>query len=439
MEAARVVPTPMAIFGLIFLTLAPFAWLTNNVRMILSGIGVAIYVVVKPKTLSAHNFITSWPADKSRLRGIYLWLTLLFLHAIFCSVISAVILLPSGEVTKFDFLDRNGTQLISLLLTFLQVASGFHVAKYMKLRTIRTSIYLGFGTSIATSIYQSFSNDYGLPYLGKEVFDPRVGLRPCGLAGEPKTLAVHLVVVLLLLLIDNQPRQLRKLFGSFMRIAGIVLAVIFFVQASSGNGWISAVILVVLYFFFLSNMRTSLVGISLGLLSVILVVSSGQISLSEMQLRDNHKAIFDNLSNLDLGLFDDLIALPMMAWLDNPLNVLIGFGPGVLHFFANRHLNQAEWLTGATYIDGNVSAITYISNFGLLVAAYMFVDVFRKGRRAVECSKGSDERHIRIFFFASFVVGATVAGNTGCPFFLSAGCLLAMSSGARLDGGWQQA
>jgi len=434
MEAAGVVSTPMAIFGLIFLTLAPFAWLTNNVRMILSGIGVLVYVAVKPKILSAHNFITSWPADKSHLREIYMWLTLLFLHAIFCSVVSAAILLPSGEVTKSEFFERCGAQLLSLLLAFFQIACGFHMAKYMSTATIRASVYLGFWISIAVSIYQTIAIAYGLPFIGLEVVDSRVGLRPSGLAGEPKTLAAYLVVVLLLLLIDEQRQKRRKLLSVLMRISGIILAAKYFVGTSSGNGWVSAAILVIVYLFFLSSLRTSLAGITLGLLLAIVFVSSDQHSLSELQLRENHEAILGNLSNLDLGLFDDLVALPMMAWLDNPLNVLLGFGPGLMHFFANRYLYQAAWLTGESYIDGNVSAIAYISNFGLLIATFLFVHIFRKGRKVVKSSTDAGQRPIRVFFLASFVVGATVAANVGCPFYISIGYILAISGAKPNDG-----
>jgi uncharacterized integral membrane protein len=114
----------------------------------------------------------------------------------------------------------------------------------------------------------------------------------------------------------------------------------------------------------------------------------------------------------------------MMAWLGDPLSLLIGFGPGLMHFFASRYMDQATWLTGTTYIEGNVGAIMYISNYGLFVFLALFVYVFRKARQNFSLLGIESDRPIQMYILSSFVLGAAIAGNVSCPFYLSIGWIL---------------
>ena len=135
----------------------------------------------------------------------------------------------------------------------------------------------------------------------------------------------------------------------------------------------------------------------------------------------------DNFGNLELSYLDDLIALPLMAWRDNIWNLLIGFGPGLMHFFAHAHMGSATWLTDEIYIEGNVSSITFISNFGLIMFMILFVFFARRGWFIMNRKIELEWLSVNSFFVSSFFVGALIGGNTSIPFFLSLGWILRWS------------
>jgi hypothetical protein len=95
-----------------------------------------------------------------------------------------------------------------------------------------------------------------------------------------------------------------------------------------------------------------------------------------------------------------------------------------MHFFANRYIDLAVWLPGGTYIDGNLSAIMYVSNYGLLASLFLIPYVFRKAVRLVKASENSADRPIHLYFLSTFVVGVTISGNLSGPLFLSIGWIL---------------
>jgi hypothetical protein len=420
-EAEQIVPTPQAIYGLIFLASSPFSLFTVNIRLMASAAVLALYAAVRPKILGSRSAQSLQVLDGSRLRQIYFWLTLIFFHAIFCSTISTSILLQNGEASGLDILYRGGTQLGTLLLESLQIGFGYHMAKYIGRNTMRTVIYATFWITIALCTYQSLSVGFGLPYVGKWAYESNIGLRPSALAMEPKFLSGYLLCVAALLFVDRHVGRGLRFVSPLFRVVGIAMAGYFFLRTASGNGYTSLAILLIVYFLAFPTARKALFGIGLGL--ALLAIVPG-LEISDLGLRQSHQSILENISNFHLGLFDDLIALPMMAWRDNPLSVLIGFGPGLMHFFANRYLDLATWLPGDTIIEGNVSAIMYISNFGLFVAATLFLSVFRKARCAIIWPEPDADRPLLVYFLSMFVTGTIVGSHVSVPLFLAAGWIL---------------
>jgi hypothetical protein len=430
-ESAQIRPTPQAVYGLIFLTLSPFSKFTINTRLVASAAIFLVYVVLRPKILGTRSLESLQILDKGRLRQIYIWSVILFFHAILCSLISWTILLENGDASGVEILYRNGAQLGSLLLAFFQIGCGFHMAKYISPHRIRIAIYTTFWMTLGLCVYQNLAYSLDLRYVGTLAYDPVTGLRPSALAMEPKFLSSYLLCVVSLLLTDGLVGRTSKFVASLPRILGIALGLYFFLQTASGNGYASAAILVTIYFLAFPSARKALLVVVLALVvSAILFVNG--LTLSDFSLRESHQSIIENIFNIDLGLFDDLIALPMMAWMDNPLSVLIGFGPGLMHFFASRHLDQATWLPGDTLIEGNVSAIMYVSNFGLLVALGLFLYVLRRAQHAIESAKANTDRPLQVCFLSMFVLGAAIGGNNAVPLFLSIGWILGTARGGSM-------
>jgi hypothetical protein len=85
---------------------------------------------------------------------------------------------------------------------------------------------------------------------------------------------------------------------------------------------------------------------------------------------------------------------------------------------------MAVWLPGDTYIEGNLSAIMYIPNYGLLVYLFLILYIFRRARQAVRLSEDNADRPIHLYFLSTFVIGAAVSRNNSCPLFLSIGWIL---------------
>jgi len=139
-QSDQVNPSPLALFGLAYLALSPFSIWVGNIRVGAAALFVVAYVALRPKILGAQSAQSLQILDRSRLVKIYLWFGLLFFHAIVCIAISTAILLPRGEAEGMEILDRGGKQLGTLFLSFVQVASGYHVAKYIKAKTIRATI-----------------------------------------------------------------------------------------------------------------------------------------------------------------------------------------------------------------------------------------------------------------------------------------------------------
>jgi hypothetical protein len=412
-QTDQVNPSLLALFGLAYLALSPFSVVHGNIRIAIAVAFVAVCIAVRPKLLGPRGAQSLQALDRARLSRIYIWSGFIFLGAIFCDAISTAILIQEHLAEGMEILDRGGKQLGTLLVSLFQLASGYHLAKYIKVRTVQRAIYWGFAVTIIVCGYQVVAEQLGLPYIGILAVDP----------AEPKGLAVYLLTVVPLLLVSDGVRR-STLIPPFPQLIGIGLALYFFFQTVSANGYLSAAILLAMYFLAFTSARRAILGICL-LLAALMVVPGYQ--LSEVQMRASHQGLLDNLQNLDLGLLDDLIVLPLITWRAYPLGLLIGFGPGLLHFFAWQYVDQGVWLLPGTYIDGAIGAIKYPSDFGLIEASILFAYIFRKARHMFVATGADELRPLKVFFLSTFVLGALVGGNVTGPLFLAVGWILGTS------------
>ncbi|MES1982936.1 MAG: hypothetical protein V4443_10735 [Pseudomonadota bacterium] len=412
-----------ALIGLVLLFLTPFSIL-KNMQIFFVAIVVA----------SLLRLFVKWPkiGDRpiavpllSKLKRIHYCLLAIVLYELFDSLISLLLLLSYDDVDVFGLLWRSFSQLAALLVYMLTTVCGYHMAVHFDIYHIRRAIYVPFFLMVAVCTYQVFSESFGLPYIGNYVFDKFVGLRPSGLASEPKFLSSYFAVIIFFLLYDFRVRERRaSQFVYLIKLSGLMAAAYFFLAAASGNGFLSISILSLVYFSQMKIWQKLAVG---GVIFMILFWLWNQIGAGGIDLRGSHQDILDNISSLDLTLFDDLIALPLMAWRDNIWSLLIGFGPGLMHFFAHRYSNYSTWLTDETYIEGNLGVITFVSNFGLVLFIILFVFFAKRGLATLKTQLQSAWFPVNLFFLSSFFVGALVQGNSSIPFFLSLGWILRWS------------
>lgn len=413
-------PPLLAMLGLTLLWLTPFSIMKNMQFFYVAFLIVGLIALFNKKTPLSDNHIIS-KLFQSKLKKIKRTLLLIYLYIQFCGLISIFILSNNDHLDNTNLALRFFSQLGAISVYFFTIICGYYMAAYYSFRQLRLAIYIPLIFMFLMCLYQTYSESLGLPYLGNYAYDLTVGLRPSGLAGEPKYLASYYSLIIFFIffdLIDLKFATHITLINT-IKFIGLIGSVYYFLMASSGNGYLSFFIVGLIYF----NEMRSWIKLILGpAIFVFLFWLKDELISGGLKTRESHQNIFENINNIDLTLFDDLIALPLMAWRDNLFNFLIGFGPGLMHFFALRYISYATWLTNDTYIEGNIAAITFISNFGVILFLILFI--FFTKRSLIILHSNSQSRILNMFFVSCFLVGALIQGNVSVPFYLSLGWIL---------------
>ena len=409
-------PTTLALLGYVLLLLTPFSILNN---MQLFSISVAIVVFIR--LLQPVHFYKSQKSGRKLIGNlnalqIYLIITI---YLVFGSTISIIEILINDKVDENLLLYRTLSQFGALSVYFLMIVCGYEMATHFDHKKIGAAITLPIYLMLFISSYQLLAFAIGYKYIGLYAFDPNVGLRPSGLTGEPKYLSSYLAVAIYFLISDISVRD--RWFPKLVKIIGLTGSIFFFIKTSSGNGVLAIATLTIVTFIRLEKQQKF--SLSAVLFAGLLLISS-MIDIDDLVLRDSHQLLFDNNASLNIILFDDLIALPLMAWGDNITKLLFGFGPGLMHFFAHRYINYAKWVDDSVFIDGNLGFISYVSNYGLIFFTVIFIFFSIKSFRLIRKSKGTSCFSNTIFFTYCFFVGALVQGNLSIPFYLALGWIL---------------
>jgi hypothetical protein len=402
--------------GMVLLVLSPLSLISFTLQ---SLIALATLMLPLPRQAGAQIDSATRPDILFKL------ILLVYMLTFMGTSLSIAELVYEGQVGIGDILARAGGQQVALLLGFFQVVSGFFMAQRYGDQHVRRAIMIPFVIIICVAAYQLISLATGLPFIGKLVADRFVGLRPSSLAVEPKYLASYLACIIFYL-----GFRLFETALAARSVACILLAaaLYFFVAASSANGAIIFVLLLALVPFVLpGRWRWTLIVLAVvGVQAALL-----QLDAESLGLRETHKDLLTNISVIDLSLLDDLIALPLLAWMDNPGKVIVGFGPGLMHFFAAQYADYATWWVAESYIEGNVSFLMYASNFGLLLYLVLLIGIIVAAVAKVR----NPPPHVSIstvFFFASaFVAGAVVTGNISVPFFVAIGWIFGSQAALR--------
>jgi len=407
------------------LLLSPFS-LLSTVAQVLIALVVALFSLLIYKQRNSPYRISKG----INVRTLVTAMALIFIWGLIGSMLSIVELSSTREQLS-KILERAGVQQLAMMVSFIQVICGYYMATLFSDRGMRNAIVLPFILVASVGAYQLLAIKYGLPYIGNFVDDKFIGLRPTSLAKEPKYLSSYLACMFFylgFLLVDARFEYFKRVWV----LMGLLVSLSFFIQAGSANGFITILVLSILLLFVLSahwRLRTFAILIVAVLVAYYL---SDFLDLEALNLRGSHKDILENISNLSLSLFDDLIALPALAWIENPLKMLFGFGPGLMHFFAYRFINIATWLTDETYIEGNVAVLMYASNLGLLLYGLLLLLVGRFAISLVRRPPQGISRSTAFFFAAAFIAGAFVSGTQSIPLFISIGWILGRRHSANL-------
>ncbi|WP_133152836.1 hypothetical protein [Vibrio breoganii] len=236
------------------------------------------------------------------------------------------------------------------------------------------TIYL----AIAIGFLQFALYSLNLPYWNLSLnrnfsaIDSYLGFRPSGLLGEPKYLSVFIAMALF---INFKASGFKKAHNVLLSLALIFL----FYKTGSGNGILAFILgSIITYSFFTS--RQFVIIKALCIFSVILFLA---IYFKDyIFVRESHQKILTNI--FDLSYQDDLVKLPIYAWLANLQYVVLGWGYGLIHYFSLEFLPLADWFElRYGYIDSNIGLISFISNFGvtgLMIFCYAFVKAKKVNR-----------------------------------------------------------
>lgn len=420
----------LALTGAAALVLSPFSYVPYILRLLIA----LLFGVVASHRLQGISAPTEDSPNQVIPKGwlprrIGMAFLLLMIYAVICSLVSINVLMGHSGTNFGQVLQRSLTQLGSLSFFMFEAICGFHMALWLKPSQLRPLLVYPMLMTLLIALYQSTAIATGLPYIGRYAFDALVGLRPSGLAMEPKYLSSYLAIGATFLIVDfiKNRRQLSKAL-SFTYLAMSATSAYYFISAASGNGALTLVIIILTYLLAFPTKKKMLF---LVLMMAAIVSAYQAIDFDQLPIRSSHKGILENLSALDILMFDDLIFLPALAWMENISSVIFGFGPGLMHFFGAKYAAYATWLTDETYIEGNLSAIMFISNFGLITFALLFIAMLRNSLHTIKRSRSKTWLPFDVWFLLIFMSGAFVSGNISTPIYLSIGWALARSHSLR--------
>lgn len=395
--------------GMVLLVLSPFSLVSFTLQSL-----IALASLLLPARRGTQHRIQGAKAWSRLL----VWMLVIGLLSLLGSILSIADLIVSGRAGLVEIIARSTGQQLALGLGFFQVLCGFCMSRHYGDQVVRRAVILPFIVIMCVATYQLIAIAVGLPYLGKFVDDRFVGLRPSSLAVEPKYLAGYLACLIFYLGYRFFETSIK---GKFVLGIGFLSALYFFVATASGNGALITVLLLALCLLVLPLRWRLILAVS-GLLGLQFVIAG--FDVERLGLRETHKDLIANINSIDLSLLDDLIVMPILAWLDNPLKVVLGFGPGLMHFFAAQYTDYATWWTAGTYIEGNVSLLMYASNLGLVLYGLLLILITLNAASLVRRPPPGIRGSTAFFFACSFLAGAVIAGNISVPLFVSIGWIL---------------
>jgi hypothetical protein len=400
----------------IYLLLSPFSF-SITIYCLLPVLYFLNFDLFKPEEKWNRAFI-----DK---KMIYFILFFIFYVLVISSVSIGILLSEKSDIV-LSLVIRFFKQFGSTILFCIQIIFGYFFSNYFSDKKVHDILNIGFLLTLIICFYQYFAVKFGLIYIGNYVVDKNLGIRYSGLCVEPKYLSTYLLLFAFYFLhrlsFFNKDVSLRlKLFELFK----IIAALFFFVLSGSANGYIAFIVLLVSYVLFKG---TKALISTIFIISLISYFIYPIIDLETIGLREVHLQLLKNISDFNILMLDDMIYMPIMTFEKYPFGFIFGFGPGLMHFYALDFLNYSTWITGkGTYIEGGLSLLMYISNYGIFFFLFFFSFIVCKAINNIRSSSFL-KSPLEFYFFYSFVIGALISGNISNPFFISIGWILSRSN-----------
>jgi hypothetical protein len=408
----------LAIFGLTLLLTFPFPLINVYLLPFITLINIIFFNcnILNQKIIFSNKIYNN-------LRVIIKYLFFIFLFLFSSSLLNLIYLFVENNTLSSLEIKRVLTQLFSHLLYSIFIISGYLMFFHINHLLIKKVIIFGFVITLLICGYQYIAYNFSLPYVGVFVNDKVIGLRFSSLSLEPKMLSAYLIL-LIFYLIEILYTKVRRSISLFSLLTGtILLAFYFFIYTGSGLGVFSLTILLIILYFKL-NYSKKLLYLTIVVCFLFFLLN---IDITILGIREVHLGLLNNLSSFNILMLDDLIFLPLITFESYPINFSFGFGAGLMHFYALNFLDNATWVTGKeSYIEGGISALMYIANYGFIffsVFSYLFL---KKAFTNIKLLKDRDNI-LDSFFLNSFILGLILTGNVSIPFFISIGWILARS------------
>jgi hypothetical protein len=372
-------------------------------------------------------------------------------YTIFCGLLSSIFWnIPNGV----SFAYGNG-RIWMQLATFLPLAltarnfAGAMTQKQGVLLMWKTLMLLGIAHGIAF-LYQYAASLLGLPYIGISrahglsiesesnfaafvIESGQIVLRPGGLAGEPKTVAVLFGIILLTGLIAGKPQNVSKQWLTIASVS-ILLSLIGFIGAFSTSCFI-AFISVYLALVSLRLVRFSSMILSIPILAIIIVGSNYILSVLELPTLIDLMSIrtVDRLTN-DAEM-DRPVKIAIQIMSQEPLVLFFGTGIGGGSF---RIMEFMKEVFEYSY-SPNIGLVVLLFEWGLvgsllLLLPYCFL-VILVVKKLHSCSFSNDKWILKFLLILSLsAMGFMLSGSgiaIGYP--LAVGSILGASQFLRLQ------
>jgi len=360
--------------------------------------------------------IIRYKSIKTKINEFYKKIILIYSFYFIYSILCFIFIFFYFSFSASSILIRFISQQFSLILLFFQIYIGFQIAHRFKPNDINRFYKIIIYVLVFFGVYQFLAFQYGLPYVGLYAYDIDFGLRVSSLCIEPKYFSSVLVISFFYFI--ELIRNYRS--NRTVKFFFLLLIILLLYRSGSGNGYLSFIIL------FLVNLYVWKPRLILFTSLLVLFLCIWFVSNYELfNLRASHVIIIESIKNRQISFqgWDDLIVLPLMSWIKYPFFLIFGFGFNLNHFFASEFIQQATWLDGNTYINGNISIIDFISNFGFFLPIILFIYLTIKTKKALTREVSRDLKSVIKLAYYTFVVGFFIGGNISIPFFSSVGML----------------
>lgn len=322
-------------------------------------------------------------------------------------------------------------------------AVGAYIATAFSARTITAAIAVSFAFHLSAGTLQLTLEQFGIPTWGitnkidYQAIDNFVGFRVNGLLGEPKYFSVYLVSFFAFAFALNKESTLK----AFAFVVSLALGVTLFYNTHSSLGIVAIVLCLSILTWrdiaaskYMRPIIATLICICAAFTAFIL----GSEHLIDSIIGTRSAIRFEFLLSSDgfqtiFYAMDDFILLPTLALLNNPEALPFGFGPGLAHYEAVRHVGLGSWaweldFSSGFYISSNLGILESICNWGILGSAYILhftirqLTQIKRGRT----NKSADHYSISAFFGICIVLSLFI--GPGCiPLGLSLGLLYGLS------------